>query len=151
MSVRLAYVNILARDTEALARFYADTFGFAEIEGHRSPIYRCLDAGGVELGFNAPEAYDLLNLASRKPDGRAHIATYITFECDSATELDGLCARAAANGARVLKAPYDTYYNARQCVIEDPEGNVFRVNHRMGPRKPAEAVENPPWGGKLRR
>lgn len=145
MSVRLAYVNILARDIDALSRFYALTFGFDEIEGHRSPIYRCLDAGGVELGFNAQIAYELLNLAARKPVSGAGVATYVTFECASPAGLDDICARALANGARVLKAPYDTYYNARQCVLEDPEGNVFRLNHRIGPRKAANEVANPPW------
>ena len=65
-SARIAYVNIFARDIVALSGFYARLFGFAEIEAHRSPIYRCLDAGGVELGFNAPEAYGLLGIADRK-------------------------------------------------------------------------------------
>lgn len=60
----LAYVNLFARDIEALMRFYADLFGFAERAAFRSPIYRCLDAGGIELGFNAAEAYRLLDLDS---------------------------------------------------------------------------------------
>jgi len=29
--------------------------------------------------------------------------------------------------------------------MEDPEGNVFRINHRKGPRIPAQELENPPW------
>ena len=47
MKARLAYVNIIARDIEGLSRVYTDVFGFPEIEGHRSPIYRRLDAGGA--------------------------------------------------------------------------------------------------------
>jgi hypothetical protein len=30
----------------------------------------------------------------------------------------------------VIKGPYRTYYGAWQVVAEDPEGNVFRLNHR---------------------
>lgn len=150
MSTRLAYANILARDVDALCAFYADVFGFPEIEGHRSPIYRCLDAGGVELGFNAPLAYELLNLRERAPnpeDGAGPLATYLTFELDCADAVDATMRKAVERGARVLKQPYDTYYNARQCVLEDPEGNVLRLNHRKGPRTPASDVERPPWSG----
>jgi uncharacterized glyoxalase superfamily protein PhnB len=145
MKARLAYVNILARDIEALSAFYMETFGFAEIAEFRSPIYRCLDAGGLELGFNAPLAYELLNIA-HADDGAAHaISTYITFETQSAEALDDIRQTAVARGATVLKPPYDTYYNARQCVLADPEGNVFRLNFRKGPRPPASEVETPPW------
>jgi predicted enzyme related to lactoylglutathione lyase len=48
-------------------------------------------------------------------------------------------------GGAILKSPYDTYYSARQAVLADPEGNVFRVNHRVTPRRPASEIENPPW------
>ena len=150
MSARLAYANILARDVDALCAFYAGVFGFPEIAGHRSPIYRCLDAGGVELGFNAALAYELLNLRERAPkpdDAKGPLATYLTFELDSAGAIDATMRKAVERGARVLKEPYDTYYNARQCVLEDPEGNVLRLNHRKGPRTPAHHVERPPWSG----
>ncbi|MBX9761391.1 MAG: VOC family protein [Beijerinckiaceae bacterium] len=151
MIARLAYFNLLARDVDALCGFYARVFEFAEIEGHRSPIYRCLEAGGVELGFNAQLAYELLNLAHRKPAGAqaepTPVAAYITFELDSAEAIDATMRKALAHGARLLKEPYDTYYNARQCVLEDPEGNVLRLNYRKGPRKPAHEVDSPPWPG----
>ncbi|MFN3889554.1 MAG: VOC family protein [Beijerinckiaceae bacterium] len=145
MKARLAYVNILAKDIDALAAFYMGVFAFREIEGHRSPIYRCIDAGGVELGFNAPLAGELLNIRARRPESGDGLATYITFEMESEAALESALRGAQAHGGRVLKAPYDTYYNARQCVLEDPEGNVFRLNVRKGPRKPAHEVEAPPW------
>ena len=145
MKARLAYVNILARDIEALSAFYADVFGFAEITGHRSPIYRCLDAGGLELGFNAPLAYELLNIASVADRSARTISTYLTFEMESAEALEEMLHTARSRGAAILKPHYDTYYNARQCVLADPEGNVFRLNFRKGPRPPADQVETPPW------
>lgn len=142
---RLAYVNIFAEDPEGLAGFYMRVFGFREIESHRSPIYRCIDAGGLELGFNSELAYPLLNLAARKPEGVADVRSYITFEVESPDAVDDAVMEALAAGGRLIKPAYETYYNARQAVLEDPEANIFRVNHRRGPRKPAALVENPPW------
>lgn len=142
---RLAYVNIFAADPEALAAFYMSVFGFREIEGHRSPIYRCIDAGGLELGFNSELAYPLLNLASRKPEGVADVRSYITFEVETPEAVDAAVKATLEAGGRLVKPAYETYYNARQAVLEDPEANIFRVNHRRGPRKPADLVENPPW------
>lgn len=139
--VRLAYVNLFARDIEALSGFYVALFGFSEIIGHRSPIYRCLDAGGIELGFNAGKAYELLELTRRRPsgEGEAPVTAYFTYEAPSAAAVDALVARARELGAALVKAPYTTYYNAHQAVLADPEGNVFRINHRMGPRAPVSA------------
>ena len=137
---RLAYVNILAQDIDRLSLFYAELFGFPEIEGHRSPIYRCLDAGSVELGFNAREAYQLLNLAGREPTSDVVVRSYVTIEVLSQERIEQCASRAVALGGRVLKSAYQTYYNAVQCVLEDPEGNVLRVNHRRGPREPWQQV-----------
>ena len=145
----IAYINLLARDVAALSGFYERVFGFAEIVAHRSPIYRCLDGGAVELGFNADQAYDLLGIGDRRPDrhasGSAPVRAYFTIEVASQDAVDAAAAAAAAEGGRVIKPPYLTYYNARQAVLEDPEGNMFRVNHRIGPRQPADQVERPPW------
>jgi predicted enzyme related to lactoylglutathione lyase len=140
-SARIAYVNILARDIERLSKFYADLFGFPEIEGHRSPIYRCLDAGAVELGFNAPTAYELLGLKGREPGTSDAIRAYVTIEVVSREMVEAAPARVVALGGRVIKAPYVTYYNAWQAVLEDPEGNMFRINHRMGARQPWAEIE----------
>jgi uncharacterized glyoxalase superfamily protein PhnB len=142
---RLAYVNIFSADPEALAEFYMEVFGFREIESHRSPIYRCIDAGGLELGFNAETAYPLLNLASRQPEGIADVRTCVTLEVGSPEAVDAAVEAALAAGGRTIKPAYNTYYNARQAVMEDPEANVFRINHRKGPRIPADLVESPPW------
>jgi predicted enzyme related to lactoylglutathione lyase len=142
-AARLAYVNLFARDIVALSGFYAELLGFAEIVEHRSPIYRCLDAHGAELGFNAAEAYSLLNLDSRRPQGAAAplpLGVYFTIELDTAEAIDHIAADCQRLGGAVLKPPYVTYYNACQAVLADPEGNVFRINHRMGARTPYEAL-----------
>ena len=138
--VRLAYVNLFARDIERVSAFYKTLFGFAEIVGHRSPIYRCLDAGGIELGFNAGKAYELLELSRRQPvAAESPVTAYFTFEASSVAQVDELVLRAIELGGSVIKAAYKTYYNAHQAVLADPEANVFRINHRIGARLPVGA------------
>jgi predicted enzyme related to lactoylglutathione lyase len=128
----LAYVNLFAADIERLCAFYAALFGFAEKAASRSPIYRALDAGGVELGFNAYDAYELLNLADRRAaTGTGPTRAYFTIELASGGAVDAVVERIAGLGGRVIKPQYVTYYKAYQAVLEDPEGNVFRANHRL--------------------
>lgn len=125
----LSYVNVFTRDIEALSRFYADLFGFTEIESIRSPIFRGLDTGKSCLGFNALDAYELLHLADHS-DVKG-IKFLLNIDVDTAEEVDRLAPIAVARGATLVKAPYKTYYNWYQAVLLDPEGNVFRINKML--------------------
>jgi predicted lactoylglutathione lyase len=125
----LSYVNIFARDIEALSGFYRDVFGFAEIAAIRSPIFVGLDTGRTCIGFNAQDAYNLLNLAEHAdPTG---IKFLLNIDVDSSAEVDRLVPVAVAAGAVLVKAPYKTYYDWYQAVLLDPEQNVFRINHML--------------------
>ena len=126
---RLSYVNIFARDIEALSGFYKAVFGFAEIASIRSPIFVGLDAGGACIGFNAPDAYGLLNLAEHAES--AGVKFLLNIDVTSAAEVDRLVPVAVAAGAVLVKPPYKTYYNWYQAVLLDPEKNVFRINHML--------------------
>ncbi len=125
----LSYVNVFARDVVALSGFYQRVFGFLEIESIRSPIFRGLDTGKSSLGFNAPEAYELLHLAEHA-DTRG-VKFLLNIDVDSQAEVDAAVPVAVAAGATLIKPPYVTYYNWYQAVLLDPEGNVFRINHMM--------------------
>jgi uncharacterized glyoxalase superfamily protein PhnB len=125
----LSYVNVFARDVVALSGFYQRVFGFPEIESIRSPIFRGLDTGKSSLGFNAPEAYELLHLAEHA-DTRG-VKFLLNIDVDSQTEVDEAVPQAVAAGATLIKEPYVTYYGWYQAVLLDPEGNVFRINHMM--------------------
>jgi predicted enzyme related to lactoylglutathione lyase len=122
-------INLFCRDPAALMGFYAELLGLPERVEARSGIYRCLRLGEVELGFNKVDAYPLLGLADRVP-GDAGIRAYATFVLMEEAEVERLAVRLAELGGRVIKGPYRTYYGAWQVVAEDPEGNVFRLNHR---------------------
>lgn len=125
----LSYVNVFARDVVALSGFYQRVFGFPEIESIRSPIFRGLDTGQSSLGFNAPEAYELLHLAEYSET--SGVKFLLNIDVDSQAEVDQAVPLAVAEGATLIKEPYVTYYNWYQAVLLDPEGNVFRINHMM--------------------
>ncbi len=126
---QLSYVNVFAQDIVALSGFYARLFGFSEIAAIRSPIFRGLDTGKSCIGFNAPEAYALLGL------GEFADATGCKFllniDVSAQAEVDRLVPLAVEQGARLIKAPYLTYYNWYQAVLLDPEQNVFRINFML--------------------
>jgi predicted lactoylglutathione lyase len=125
----LSYVNVFAQDIEALSGFYRDLFGFTEIPAIRSPIFVGLDTGKSCLGFNAQDAYGLLNLAGEaNPTG---VKFLLNIDVDSVAEVDRLVPVAIARGATVVKPPYRTYYDWYQAVLLDPEKNVFRINHML--------------------
>lgn len=129
----LGYLNIFADDIVRLAAFYAELFGLEEIVASRSPIFRGLRTAKANIGFNAHDAYDLLNL--RKPAAGADVTgiaagtkSFMTFDVASAADVDRLTPLAVQNGATLLKAPFMTYYGWYQSVLLDPEGNAFRIN-----------------------
>ncbi|MDB5773968.1 MAG: hypothetical protein JWP38_101 [Herbaspirillum sp.] len=122
----LSYVNVFARDIVALSGFYSRLFGFNEIEAMRSPIFRALDTGKSSIGFNAQEAYDLLQLSAyANPSGCRFL---LNIDVDSRQEVDRVAMQAVAAGATLIKPPYETYYHWYQAVLLDPEQNVFRIN-----------------------
>ncbi|HEY0912776.1 MAG TPA: VOC family protein [Bradyrhizobium sp.] len=125
----LSYVNIFARDIEALSGFYRSVFGFTEIAAIRSPIFVGLETGRSCIGFNAPDAYGLLNLAEHAEATGAKFL--LNFDVDSSAEVDRLVPVAVAAGAILVKPPYRTYYDWYQAVLLDPEQNVFRINHML--------------------
>jgi predicted lactoylglutathione lyase len=126
----LSYVNVFAKDVVALSGFYQQVFGFTEIEAIRSPIFRGLDTGKSCLGFNAHDAYALLQLGDGADDVRGD-SFLLNIDVASTDEVDSMVPIALAAGAILIKAPYETYYHWYQAVLRDPEGNVFRINFMM--------------------
>ena len=122
----LGYLNMFAHDIQRMASFYADLFQLEEIRESRSPIFRGLRTGKANLGFNAHDAYTLLNLQNSA--GSSGVKSFATFNVDHAAEVDRLTPIAVAKGAVLRKAPFTTYYGWYQSVLLDPEGNAFRIN-----------------------
>lgn len=121
----LSYVNIFARDLDALAGFYAGLLDLEEIVASRTPLYRGYRCGGSSLGFSAMDAYEMLALDRPTGQGERNL---ITFDVDSQAQVRRLVDVAQASGASLIKAPFETYYGWYQSVLRDPEGNAFRLN-----------------------
>jgi len=119
-------VSLFCRDHRALAAFYAEAFGFGPVDAVESPIFTALDAGRFVLGFHADEAYDLLGLADQRDQAGNRV--HITFDVGSFDDVDAAAPAMVAAGATLVQGPFTTYYDARQVVLTDPEGNVFRIS-----------------------
>ncbi|UUX95576.1 VOC family protein [Aquabacterium sp. J223] len=122
------WFNLLCEDVDAQFRFYRELLGWEEASDARSPIYRALQHGGQQFGFNAAAAYRLLGLADRMPppDQRT-VTAYATFMLDTPAAVDAAAAAAARLGGAVIKPPFATYYGQWQAVLADREDQVFRV------------------------
>jgi uncharacterized glyoxalase superfamily protein PhnB len=127
MGVSISLASYISADFVALFEFYSTTFDLPEVEALHSDIFRGADVGGLTLGFSAPVVYEMLHI-EEWADARG-TTQYLTFELPSDAEVTAATDRAVDNGARLLHEPYETYYNAWQSVLADPDGNVFRINH----------------------
>ena len=111
---------------------FADIVGYTRLIGAeedkklRTPIFRRVRTSKSFFGFNALEAYELLNLKDQANTTGSKF--FLNFNARSMAEVDGLVARAVKRGAKLIKGPYRTYYHWYQAVLSDPEGNLFRIN-----------------------
>ena len=129
----LGYLNMFARDVQKMASFYADLFQLEEIRESRSPIFRGLRTGKANLGFNAHDAYTLLNLQSSANDsGVKSFATFNVDACRRGRPVDAYRRRKGRSPSK--SAVYDLLWlvsigsprPGRQCV---PDQLWLRIVH----------------------
>ncbi len=53
----------------------------------------------------------------------------VTYEVDTAEEVDRLAVHVAAGGGALVKPAEMTFYGVYQVVLADPDANVLRINH----------------------
>jgi len=116
------------RDARRAMEFLERAFGF-----ERGHVYEGEDGrdiahaelrhgdGWIMLGTAVQDA-----LATPPGSGTAYVVV---------DDADALHARAAAAGAEILRAPYDTDYGSRDFTARDPEGNVWNFG-TYAPRVP---------------
>ncbi|WP_404993952.1 VOC family protein [Cupriavidus pauculus] len=123
------WFNLLCRDIDAQFEFYRSLLDLPEAAQSRSPIYCALETADFQFGFNAAPAYALLGIGERQPahDARLPVVAYATFMVDTPAGVDAAAAYVARSPGDVIKPPFATYYGQWQAVLQDPEGNVFRV------------------------
>lgn len=67
------------------------------------------------------------------PTGPQGINLFAYFE-----NVDEVCARAAANGAKVLQQPRDEFWGDRVAIIADPDGHVWWLGTHVKDVKPED-------------
>ncbi len=123
--MRLTYVTFLARSVDTLAEFYVGGLGFEEVTASRDPRYREVKVGNTMIGFAHQGAYAMLALeGDANPTGTRGV---LTFDVGRRADVQPAVDRALANGATLVKPPFDTPFGQHLAVIRDPEGNVLRL------------------------
>ncbi|CCH87600.1 Glyoxalase/bleomycin resistance protein/dioxygenase [Modestobacter italicus] len=119
-------------DVRAAVAWLTDAFGFRERvrigEGHRAQL--AVGADGAVI------------VAEASGDRRPPVAGQVTSELKiRVADVDAVCARARARGARVLQEPVDREYGERECTLEDPAGHRWELTRTVRDVDPEE------WGG----
>ena len=118
-------LNLVAADMDAILAFYrllgADIPDSAvwssETGAHHVTVVM---PGGFHLEFDSVALANVYN-AGYEP-GRSAGQCMLGFEVDSREAVDALYEKMTAAGHRGLQPPWDAFWGARACVVEDPDG-----------------------------
>ena len=117
--------TLRARNARALIDFLVTAFGFEEVVAHT-------DENGViqhaELAW--PEGGGLMLGADREGPFKLPPGTFGAYVVTGTP--DAVHDRAAAAGAEILMAPFDTEYGSRDFAARDPEGNLWSFGTYAG-------------------
>jgi uncharacterized glyoxalase superfamily protein PhnB len=122
---------LMVKDADAALDFYQRAFGFEKREAvkgqdgrtqHAEMAYReaiiMFSPEAPEKGYKAPGTLGIESTTS------------LYLYCDN---VDALCARAKAAGARVMMEPQDSFWGDRYCLVTDPDGNRWCWATWLGP------------------
>lgn len=127
---------LLYRDADAALTFLANAFGFKQdgptMKGADGRVNHAAMRLGKDLVmFGSP------GLDYRNPKDLGARTQSLYVEVDDA---DAMFARALQAGATPVEQPNDTFYGARRCAVEDPEGHhwFFAAELAKAPKKKAK-------------
>ena len=126
---RIEHVALWVQDLEAMAAFYAQTFG-----GTPGPLYRN-EAKGFASRFVALDSGARLELMSthtlapvaHAPGAQRMGLTHLAIALGSEAAVDALTAQLRAAGHPVLDGPRRTGDGYYESVVLDPEGNRLEL------------------------
>ena len=129
-------INFYVDDVEVCARFYRESFGFAETfrtPERGRPIHVELRLGQFTLGLAAIDSLrDLHGIIAGTGAPRAELVIW-------ADDVDRVHAGLAAKGVHTLSAPHDFLDSLRAAWVADPGGNPVQiVMRRPTPARPGE-------------
>jgi len=108
---RINYLELPARDLDAVQRFYEGTFGWTFTD--YGPEYRAFNDGAMDGGFRRADT------ASSTGNGAALIILY-------AADLEGTRKAVLAHGGSIVKAIF-SFPGGRRFHFADPCGNELAV------------------------
>lgn len=119
--MRLDAIGVIVSDLPAAVKFYrklglqfpdpAEGEDHVETEG----------PGGMRIMLDSETLMTQLLPEWKAPVGGHRVG--LAFLCDSPAEVDSIFADLVANGAGVLKEPFDAFWGQRYATITDPSGN----------------------------
>jgi catechol 2,3-dioxygenase-like lactoylglutathione lyase family enzyme len=117
-------VNFYVEDVEASARFYRESFGFAETfrtPQRGRPVHVELRLGQFTLGLAAIDSLrEMHGIVAGRGGPRAELVVW-------ADDVDRVHAALAAKGGRTLSEPHDFLDSLRAAWVADPDGNPVQI------------------------
>jgi uncharacterized glyoxalase superfamily protein PhnB len=110
------YATLTYDDVPAAIDFLCRAFGFEQHMIHRGPNG---EVAHGELRF----AGDFVMVGERRDDDLGTSGTQLVYVV--VDDIDAHHERAAAAGAEIIRAPFDTDYGSRDYQAKDPGGNVW--------------------------
>ncbi|GAA3989167.1 hypothetical protein [Mucilaginibacter dorajii] len=124
MQIALYRIILFGQNITKLKDFYVENFGFSLVE-ETEDQWVVLKAGAMELAFHKiGEAYQTTE------EFKAVSNTKLVFKIGS--DLAGLREQLIGNGVLLGEIKSFAGINALFCDGEDPEGNMFQLEQRLG-------------------
>ncbi len=126
---RIAQVNLIADDVDALAAFYKALFRGADLPSVNPGSYAGVDIGQSTIGISARNVRDALNLQAGCADGRGTLAdhSFFSVELSDPAAVDATAEQAVSLGATALDGPRMMPFGWHCVTLRDPESHVFRL------------------------
>jgi catechol 2,3-dioxygenase-like lactoylglutathione lyase family enzyme len=120
----IAAITLFVEDLKAARQFYLDVFGLPVFfEDDHSAVFRFGETlvNLLQIG-QAAELIRPAAVANREAGARFQF----TLEVD---DVDGMCAKLAARGVKLLNGPMDRPWGPRTASFVDPGGHIWEIAH----------------------
>lgn len=118
--MKLMLAMVFVKNMERMTAFYRDGLGLRVIPEKSTRGWTVFDAEGAQFALHQIPPGIAAGIEIREPpEERSNTPIKLIFET---AEMDAVCARIQASGAKVLEARNS---GSRDAI--DPEGNVFQI------------------------
>jgi catechol 2,3-dioxygenase-like lactoylglutathione lyase family enzyme len=128
--------ELICSDLPRSLRFYTELAGFRVLYERPEERFAFLDRDGAQLMLEQPTGRAFVAGELAHPYGRG-----MNLQIE-VSDVDALCARLAASGARIHLPLEEKWYRRgdvelgnRQLVVEDPDGYLLRFFEDLGERE----------------